>query len=58
VLSVNARPRDELLNREIYYDLEEVRSVTGWWRNHYNRARQSGSLGCRPPAQETMMMSA
>ncbi len=38
--SFNARLRDELLNGEIFYSLEEVRIVTSWWREHYNRAAQ------------------
>ena len=56
--SFNARLRDELLNGEIFYSLEEVRSVTGWWREHYNRARPHSSLGYRPPAPETIKMPA
>lgn len=56
--SFNARLRDELLNGEIFYSLEEVRCVTNWWRDHYNRARPHSSLGYRPPAPETTMMPA
>src|SRR3546814_9042742 len=52
--SFNARLRDELLNGEIFYSLEEVRIVTRWWREHYNRARPHSSLGYRPPAPETI----
>ena len=54
--SFNARLRDELLNREIFYSLEEVRCVTGWWHDHYNRLRPHSSLGYRPPAPETTIM--
>ncbi|GFZ85658.1 hypothetical protein GCM10019071_13680 [Sphingobium fuliginis] len=56
--SFNARLRDELLNGEIFFSLEEVRIVTGWWRDHYNRARPHSSLGYRPPAPETIRMPA
>ena len=56
--SFNARLRDELLNGEIFYSLEEVRIVTSWWREHYNRARPHSSLGYRPPAPETIKMPA
>lgn len=56
--SFNARLRDELLNGEIFYSLEEVRCVTGWWREHYNRLRPHSSLGYRPPAPETVKMPA
>lgn len=56
--SFNARLRDELLNGEIFYSLKEVRIVTGWWRDHYNRARPHSSLGYRPPAPATVMLPA
>lgn len=52
--SFNARLRGELLNGEIFYSLQEVRIVTGWWREHYNRKRPHSSLGYRPPAPETV----
>lgn len=42
--SFNGSLRDELLNGEIFYSLEEVRCVTGWWRDHYNRLRPHSSL--------------
>lgn len=56
--SFNARLRDELLNGEIFYSREEVRCVTHWRRDHYNRARPHSSLGYRPPAPETTMIPA
>ena len=56
--SFNARLRDELLNGEIFYSLEEVRCVTGWWRDHYNRLRPHSSLGYQPPTPETINMPA
>jgi transposase InsO family protein len=49
--------RDELLNGEIFYTLEEVRVITGWWREHYNKIRPHSSLGYRPPAPETITPS-
>lgn len=52
--SFNARLRDELLNGEIFYTLEEVRVITGWWREHYNKIRPHSALGYRPPAPETI----
>ena len=55
--SFNARLRDELLNGEIFYTLDEVRVVTGWWRDHYNKLRPHSALGYRPPAPETTMPS-
>ncbi len=55
--SFNARLRDELLNGEIFYTLEEVRIITGWWREHYNKVRPHSALGYRPPAPETIIPS-
>jgi putative transposase len=52
--SFNARLRDELLNGEIFYTLAEVRVITGWWREHYNKIRPHSALGYRPPAPETI----
>ena len=55
--SFNARLRDELLNGEIFYTLEEVRVITGWWREHYNKVRPHSALGYRPPAPEAIIPS-
>lgn len=55
--SFNARLRDELLNGEIFYTLDEVRVVTGWWRDHYNKLRPHSALGYRPPAPEAIRPS-
>jgi transposase InsO family protein len=52
--SFNARLRNELLNDEIFYNLDEVRIVTGWRCNHYNRLQPHSSLGYPPPAPETI----
>ena len=35
--SFNARLRDELLNREIFYTLREAQIVIESWRRHYKR---------------------
>jgi hypothetical protein len=53
----NARLRDELLNGEIFYTLDEVRAVTGWWRDHYNKLRPHSALGYHPPTPEAIMPS-
>lgn len=53
VESFNARFRDELLNGEIFYTLNEARIVIEDWRRHYNTARPHSALGYRPPAPET-----
>ena len=54
--SFNARLRDELLNGEMFYSLEEARVLIESWRRHYNAARPHSSLGYRPPAPETIVM--
>lgn len=42
-----------LLNREIFYTLEEARVLIENWRREYNEIRPHSSLGQRPPAPET-----
>ena len=51
----NARFRDELLNGEIFYTLEEAKIIIEQWRKHYNTKRPHGALGYRPPAPETIV---
>jgi transposase InsO family protein len=42
--SFNARLRDELLDDEIFYSLNEARIVIESWRRHYNAMRPHASL--------------
>ena len=51
--SFNGKLRDELLNREIFYTLEEARVLIENWRRDYNTIRPHSSLGYRPPAPRT-----
>ena len=53
--SFNARLRNELLDGEIFYTLEEVRVISGWWREHYNKIRPHSALGNRPPAPQAIL---
>src|SRR5215212_6184504 len=55
VESFNARLRDELLDGEIFYTLQEARVVIESWRRHYNSVRPHASLGYRPPAPEVFV---
>ena len=55
VESFNARFRDELLNREIFYSLREAQIIIEGWRKHYNTRRPHSALGYRPPAPETIV---
>lgn len=50
--SFNGKLRDELLNGEIFYTLQEARVLIEMWRKHYNQVRPHSSLGYRPPAPE------
>src|SRR5271168_701690 len=53
--SFNARLRDELLDGEIFYPLQEARVIIESWRRHYNTVRPHGSLGYKPPAPEVFV---
>ncbi|MEO0960379.1 MAG: IS3 family transposase [Pseudomonadota bacterium] len=55
VESFNARFRDELLNGEIFYSLQEAQIIIEKWRRHYNTVRPHSALGYRPPAPETII---
>ena len=50
--SFNARLRDELLDGEIFYSLNEAKIVIESWRRHYN---VSWTLGYKPPAPEVFV---
>ncbi len=47
--------RDELLDREIFYTLQEVQILTEEYRQTYNRIRPHSSLGYRPPAPQVVL---
>jgi transposase InsO family protein len=51
--SFNGKLRDELLNGEIFYTLQEAQVLVDRWRRHYNEVRPHSSLGYRPPAPQT-----
>ena len=53
--SFNGKLRDELLNGEIFYTLQEARVVIERWRQHYNTVRPHSSLGYRPPAPAAIL---
>lgn len=46
----NGSLRDELLNGEVFYTLEEARVLVEQWRVLYNTRRPHSALGYRPPA--------
>jgi len=53
--SFNGKLRDELLNGELFYTLEEAQILVANWRRLYNGLRPHSSLGNRPPAPETIV---
>lgn len=53
--SFNGRLRDELLNGEIFYTLQEAEVLIERWRQHYNTIRPHSSLGYKPPAPTTIL---
>ena len=55
VESFNARLRDELLDGEIFYTLQEAQIVIESWRRHYNAVRPHASIGYRAPAPEVFV---
>ena len=55
VESFNGKLRDELLDREVFYTLLEVRVLTEQYQQTYNRIRPHSSLGYGPPAPETFL---
>ena len=51
--SFNGKLRDELLNGEIFYTLQEAKILIENWRCEYNEIRPHSSLSYRPPAPQT-----
>lgn len=51
--SFNGKLRDELLNGELFYTLQEAQVLIDRWRVFYNTKRPHSSLGYKPPAPET-----
>jgi putative transposase len=49
VESFHDKLRDELLNREIFYSLEEARIILEAWKNEYNTQRPHSSLKYQTP---------
>lgn len=58
VESFNGKMRDELLNCEIFYTLQEAQILIARWREEYNHIRPHSSLGYRPPAPQAWLVSA
>lgn len=48
-----SRLRDELLERELFFNLKEVQVLLEEYRKHYNHDRPHGALGYLTPAEFT-----
>lgn len=55
--SFNGRLRDELLNGEVFYTLQEAKILIEEWRRECNEIRPHGSLGYRPPAPQARTLT-
>ena len=49
--------REQFLNGELLYTLQEARIMTERGRRHYNTVRPHSSLGGQPPAPETIQLA-
>ena len=56
--SFNARMRDEFLNGELFGNMHEARVLTKRWVEYYNTVRPHSSLKGRPPAPQSVFLSA
>ncbi len=54
--SFNGKMRDELLDREIFYSLEEAKTLLERWKEEYNQIRPHSALGYRPPAPQARLL--
>ncbi len=55
--SFNGKLKDELIDREIFYSLEEAQILVEQWRREYNTVRPHSALGYQPPAPEAVRPS-
>ena len=53
--SFNSKMRDEFLNGEVFYSIQEVRVLAERWRVYYNTIQPHSSLGYKPPAPEAWL---
>jgi hypothetical protein len=52
--SSNGKLRNELLNRELFYNLKEPKVLIENWRKEYNNVRPCSGLDYRLPAAEAI----
>ena len=54
VESFKGKMREQFLNGELFYTLQEAQIMTERWRRHYSTKRPHSNLGGSPPAPETI----
>jgi transposase InsO family protein len=54
--SFNAKMHDELLDREIFFNLEEAKTLIARWGEGYNHFRLHSALGYCSPAPQTWLL--
>ncbi len=55
--SFNGKMRDELLDREVLFTLEEAKTLSARWREEYNHVRPHSALGYHPPAPQAWLLA-
>lgn len=53
--SFHGKFRDEVLNPEVFYSLQEAQVIIEQWRQVYNTVRPHSTLGYQPPAPEAIL---
>ncbi len=46
-----------VLDREIFFTLEEAKTLIARWREEYNHVRPHSALGYRPPAPQAWLLA-
>ena len=50
--------RDEFLNGELFGNLYEAEVLAKQWKDYYNKVRPHSGLGGRPPAPQSILLTA
>ena len=55
--SLNGKMRDELLDRGLFYTLEEARVLINQWQREYNQSRPHSAKNYQPPAPKDILVN-
>jgi transposase InsO family protein len=53
----NGKIHEELLDREIFFTLEEAKTLIVSWGEEYNHFRPHSALGYRPPVPQAWLLA-